>query len=71
MTDSYEKFLGGLYRITRDRYRRPVGATTNGMEGVHESVLERYRADATYRPKNPVGPNVMGLPDPALGRIRP
>lgn len=70
-TDSYEDFLGGLYRITRDRYMRPVGATPNGMEGVHESVLERYRADASYRPKNPVGPHVSGLPDPLLGRIRP
>lgn len=68
--DSYDKFLGGLYRITRDRYMRPIGHTSNGMEGVHESVLERYRLDTSYRPKNPVGSNVSGLDDPLIGRIR-
>tara|TARA_R110002110_G_scaffold205066_7_gene417306 strand:- start:464149 stop:465231 length:1083 start_codon:yes stop_codon:yes gene_type:complete len=71
LIDSYEDFLGGLYRITRDRYFRPIGATANGMEAVHEAVLERYKADAGYRPKNPVGTNIKGLSDPLLGRIRP
>ncbi|MCB1677670.1 MAG: DUF2235 domain-containing protein [Halioglobus sp.] len=68
--DSYQDFLGGLYRITRDRYMRPVGATAHGMEGVHESLLERYKADPTYRPRNPLGPHVTGVADPGLGRIR-
>lgn len=68
--DSYEEFLGGLYRITSDRYFRPVGATLNGREGIHEAVTERYKADKKYRPKNTVGPHIAGLEDPAIGRIR-
>lgn len=68
--DSYEEFLGGLYRITRDRYYRPIGKTPNGMEAVHDAVIERYKSDPDYRPKNPVGPHVTGLDDPLLGRIR-
>ncbi|TXS91275.1 DUF2235 domain-containing protein [Parahaliea maris] len=68
--DSYEEFLSGLYRITSDRYYRPIGETANGGEGVDEAVLERYRSDTSYRPKNPVGVHVEGLPDAAIGRIR-
>jgi len=68
--DSYEKFLGGMYRVTRDRYFRPVGSTPNGMECVHEAVTVRYNSDPGYRPGNPVGHFISGLDDPELGRIR-
>jgi len=68
--DSYDRFLGGLYRVTRDRHFRPIGSTANGGEGIHPSVLARYSADDGYRPKNRVGPHIQGLSDPSLGRIR-
>jgi uncharacterized protein (DUF2235 family) len=56
--DTYSVFLKGLWAAKHPRYFRPIGATPDGHETVHPSVLERRRADARYRPQNP------GLPPP-------
>ncbi len=69
--DSYEDFLGGLYKITRERYFRPIGITKNGNEAINETVVERCKLLEDYRPRNRVGPETKGLTDPEKGRIRP
>jgi hypothetical protein len=52
-TDSYREFLGGLYRMIKDRHYRTMGSAEFGNE---------YRSPITgrilgYRPNNPGFPN--------------
>jgi uncharacterized protein (DUF2235 family) len=48
ITDSFGSFMFGLYRLVRQRHRRRFGRGVN--EVVDESVWQRWRADAKYRP---------------------
>ncbi len=57
--DSYGEFLGGLYAATHPPYYRPVRIGPDLLQTVNGSVYDRYRDDATYRPRNP------GFPPPA------
>ena len=61
--DSYAKFLGGAYKLTRGRHFRPMGrdpvaGTKPGElsysinEAIDATVFERWRAAPGYRPKN-------------------
>ena len=65
VTDSFGKFLFGLYKLVRRnrRYFRGVGAGPSVVkagdadslpinESIDASVFDRYRADAEYRPQN-------------------
>ncbi|MEK9285397.1 DUF2235 domain-containing protein [Bradyrhizobium sp. ISRA442] len=61
LADSYKEFADGLYsRITKPFYRtigqepdvRDDGAHVNVNETIDKSVFDRWRADASYRPKN-------------------
>ncbi len=67
--NSYEEFLSGFYRLTHERYFRKIGKTEFGQEGVHESVNQRLTQLANYRPKNAVGPNVVGIRNPGSNRL--
>jgi uncharacterized protein (DUF2235 family) len=51
-TDSYAKFLDGLYARRNPRYYRPVLATKFGHEVVDDSVQRRRKEDHTYEPQN-------------------
>lgn len=61
--DSYHSFMKGFYRRFRPRHWRAIDQpprATSSMEGfshtlretIDESVLERWRKDPSYRPKN-------------------
>jgi hypothetical protein len=53
LTDSYAKFLGGLYALRHPRHIRPVGQTDFGNETIDNSVDSRRRdAPLAYRPAN-------------------
>ncbi|MGY2259680.1 DUF2235 domain-containing protein [Pseudomonas sp. SDO55104_S430] len=54
ITDSYESFLGGTYRLLNARYFRPIGKTPFGQECFDDSVQQRVATIGNYRPKNPV-----------------
>ncbi|MCW8278836.1 DUF2235 domain-containing protein [Pseudomonas sp. PCH199] len=60
ITDSYEDFLGGTYRLLNARYFRPIGKTPFGQECFDDSVQQRVVASSTYRPKNPVDIYLVG-----------
>ncbi|MCA9635721.1 MAG: DUF2235 domain-containing protein [Myxococcales bacterium] len=51
VTDSYGRFMRGLYKLIRGPYLRPIerGPTF----AVDESVADKLRRDPGYRPKNP------------------
>jgi len=51
--DTYAVFLGGTWAANHPRHLRPIGATPEGHETVHRSVLERRLANPSYRPENP------------------
>jgi len=51
-TDSYGKFLGGIYAKTNPRYYRPIGATKFGDEVIDESVQKRRKEERAYEPQN-------------------
>jgi uncharacterized protein (DUF2235 family) len=51
-TDSYGKFLGGIYAKKNPRYYRPIGATKFGSEIIDESVQRRRKEDHAYEPQN-------------------
>lgn len=52
VTDSFGAFLGGLYKMFKKPYLRPVRSTRFGNEDVHDAVAAmRERPD--YRPHNP------------------
>jgi hypothetical protein len=55
--DTYLHFLGGTWAANHPRYFRPFGRAAE-REVVHESVLERRRMHAEYRPRNPGLPPV-------------
>jgi uncharacterized protein (DUF2235 family) len=52
ISDSFEAFLGGIFRLFHTRYFRPVGKELFGQEIVDLSVRVRLQSDLTYRPKN-------------------
>jgi uncharacterized protein (DUF2235 family) len=51
--DTYAEFLRGTWAASHPRYLRAIGATPDGHETVHPTVLERRLADPRYRPENP------------------
>ena len=51
-TDSYAKFLGGVYAKKNARHYRPIGATKFGNEVVDDSVQRRRKEDRDYEPQN-------------------
>ena len=51
-TDSYKKFLHGLYSLRRPRYYRPIGRTGYGNETLDDSVAQRLKAGGDYSPRN-------------------
>jgi len=52
MTDSYARFLRGLYSRRNPRFYRAIGQNPFGQEVVDESVTRRLQNDTQYRPKN-------------------
>ena len=50
-TDSYAKFLGGVYARKNPRHYRVIGATKFGKEIVDDSVERRRREDRVYEPQ--------------------
>ena len=61
VTDSYRKFMYGLYRLFSPRYFRPIGAPPkqvgNGIESsvnetIDASVFARWKSRTDYRPPN-------------------
>jgi len=61
ISDSYKEFLHGAYCKVSKRFYRPIGANpivqSDGShdtinETIDASVFERWRSDASYRPKN-------------------
>ena len=57
--DSYGQFLDGLYALTHPPFYRPMQIGPDFLQTVNGSVYDRYRADTSYRPRNP------GFPPPA------
>ena len=51
-TDSYGKFLGGLYAKKNPRYYRPIGAAKFGDEIIDASVQQRRKEERAYEPQN-------------------
>jgi len=51
-SDSYAKFLKGLYAKRNARHYRPVGAAKFGNEAVDPSVQQRRKDDRDYEPQN-------------------
>ncbi len=52
LTDSYARFLGGIYSRKHPRHYRTVGATHFGNETIDNSIARRCRKDLEYKPKN-------------------
>lgn len=52
LTDSYDAFLGGLYKLKSRRHFRPILKTSFGQEVVDPSVVTRRATDPSYRPTN-------------------
>jgi uncharacterized protein (DUF2235 family) len=48
IADSFRGFMFGIYKLFKKRHHRTFGAGVN--EVVDDSVWQRWRADATYRP---------------------
>jgi hypothetical protein len=51
-TDSYGKFLRGLYARKNPRHYRVIGASKFGNEVVDDSVQRRRKEDREYEPQN-------------------
>lgn len=51
-TDSYAKFLGGIYAKKNPRHYRAIGTTKFGNEVVDDSVQRRRKEDHAYEPQN-------------------
>ena len=51
-TDSYGKFLSGLYAKKNPRYYRAIGATKFGDEIIDASVQQRRKEESAYEPQN-------------------
>lgn len=52
ISDSFKKFLKGLYSLFHHRYHRVVCQTVYGNEKIDDSVKTRLASDPYYRPKN-------------------
>lgn len=59
LTDSFAKFLNGLYAAAHQRHFRPVLATGFGNEELDPSIGSRRRDEGQYRPLNPGLPSVV------------
>lgn len=53
-TDSYREFLGGLYRMIKDRHYRTMGSAVFGNE-YRSPVCEKITG---YLPRNPGYPHI-------------
>jgi uncharacterized protein (DUF2235 family) len=51
-TDSYAKFLDGLYALDHPRHYRAIGTSKFGNEIIDDSVQKRRREDRNYQPQN-------------------
>jgi uncharacterized protein (DUF2235 family) len=51
-TDSYAKFLHGVYAKKNPRHYRRIGATKFGNEKIDDSVPRRRKEDRDYEPQN-------------------
>jgi hypothetical protein len=51
-TDSYAKFLGGIYARKNPRHYRSIFTSKFGNESVDESVQQRRKEDRGYEPQN-------------------
>ena len=51
-TDSYGKFLNGLYAKRNPRHYRAIGASKFGNEMIDPSVQQRRKEDRDYEPQN-------------------
>lgn len=51
-TDSYARFLGGIYAKKNPRHYRAVLGTRFGNETIDESVARRRKEDRSYEPQN-------------------
>lgn len=51
-TDSYARFLGGVYARKNPRHYRAVGATRFGSETIDDSIARRRKEDRDYEPQN-------------------
>ena len=51
-TDSYAKFLHGLYAKKNPRHYRAIAAAKFGKEMVDDSVQLRRKEDRNYEPQN-------------------
>jgi uncharacterized protein (DUF2235 family) len=51
-TDSYARFLGGLYAKRNPRHYRVLRATRFGNETIDPSVVRRRKEDRSYEPQN-------------------
>jgi hypothetical protein len=60
ITDSYQDFLGGTYRLLNARYFRSIGKTPFGQECIDDSVQQRVTTTGNYRPKNHVDVHLAG-----------
>ncbi|MCY1435519.1 hypothetical protein D9M71_516170 [compost metagenome] len=60
ITDSYQDFLGGTYRLLNARYFRTIGKTSFGQECIDDTVQQRVITVANYRPKNHVDVHLIG-----------
>jgi hypothetical protein len=64
ITDSYQDFLGGTYRLLNARYFRPIGKTCFGQECIDDTVQQRVITVSNYRPKNHVDVYLAGVYKP-------
>lgn len=69
ITNSYKQFLGGAYSKFNPPYYRDIGQTQFGREAIDSSVEDRLKHEADYKPKNAVGPNLVGSFTP-VGKVR-
>lgn len=51
-TDSYARFLGGVYAKKNARHYRAFGGTRFGKETLDDSVTQRRKEDRDYEPQN-------------------
>ena len=51
-TDSYARFLSGVYAKKNARHYRRIKATQFGNESIDESVNRRRKEDRQYEPQN-------------------
>ncbi len=53
LTDSYARFLNGVYSRKHSRHYRAVGTTRFGNETIDDSFIHRRKEDRNYKPLNP------------------